>query len=295
MNEIFNDTTVYNISSLTIDEYKVVLEKLHSSILEIGIEIRRICKENNIKYFIIGGSLLGAIRHKGFIPWDDDMDIGMIREDYEKFILVCKDQLNEKFTILTTDIENYGLPFAKIQLKNTLFLEKDAPVYKEGNGIFVDVFPVDKIPENSFLRKKHKIISGIIRYALLLKSEYIDPNKNVNFIKNVITIYCRIHTRESIIKKMQRIATKYNKSNSLIYYNTGSAYEYGREVFPSESITGQISEIEFEKEIFSCPNNPDIILKMLYGDYMKLPPEEKRYNRHGVQKICFNTAIMVRK
>lgn len=275
---------------LSLDEYKELLSVLHKHILKIAVEIKRICDENNLQYFLVGGSLLGAIRHQGFIPWDDDMDIGLFRDDYEKFLRLCRTELGPEFHLVSTqDEEHYGLPFAKILLKNTVFLEKGAPNYSCGNGIYVDVFPVDKIPDSVYERKMHNAESAFFRYALLKKNGYRDSNPQMTMKKRVVITYANAVSREHLIKRMDQVATHFNKRDTQYYYNTGSAYKYGKEVFPVESLTGELPEYLFEAVLFKGPKEPEKILEMLYGDYMSLPPEDKRYNRHGIVAIDFDS------
>ena len=120
------------------------LRKLQLLQLDIAKAIKELCESNGIPYFLIGGTLLGAIRHKGFIPWDDDFDVGMLREDYERFIKIAEEKLDKKkFFLETWDTEKgYGFPFAKVKLNGTKYPERNAPKSVH-QGIFVDVFPID--------------------------------------------------------------------------------------------------------------------------------------------------------
>ena len=272
---------------LTHKEYDNVLKQLHSMLLNVALEIKRICDENNISYFLIGGSLLGAVRHQGFIPWDDDMDIGFLREDYEKFLILCNTELNEKYELITTKKPNYGLPFSKIQIKDTLFKEKGAPECNSENGIYVDIFPVDRYPDTFFDRKIHGIQVLLLRYALLKKCDYQAVKNGIDLKKVIGNTYTAIHSKEYIVKKIHSVATKYNDKNTKFFYTTGSAYPYGKEIFPQKCFEGQLEEVLFEGIMFKCPHFKEQILEHMYGDYMKLPPQEKRYNRHGVIAIDF--------
>ena len=132
------------------------LEKLHSLELDIAVTVKEICERHHIRYFLLAGSVLGAIRHKGFIPWDEDMDIGMLRDDYEQFLTACRDELDDnKYFLQTEDTDAaYALPFAKIRLNNTRIIEgfsKGVPCHQ---GIFVDIFPFDSVPDDPKLQKK---------------------------------------------------------------------------------------------------------------------------------------------
>ena len=130
--------------------------KLHQCLLMIAKEIKRICDKNGIKYFLIGGSLLGAVRHNGFIPWDDDMDFGMLRADYDRFISVCENDLKDEFLLCSINTEeNYNRAFAKVRLKGTFFPDQ-GQANGINSGIFVDVFPIDVMPPTVF-KQMHQL------------------------------------------------------------------------------------------------------------------------------------------
>ena len=128
---------------------KEILDKLHITHIKILDEIVRICDENKLNYFLIGGTLLGAVRHKGFIPWDDDLDIAMPRKDYDKFLNIAKKQINNNY-ILEYNKTNrkYWLPFAKVRLKNTLYVENTIKNYETNKEIWVDIFPIDNVKKD---------------------------------------------------------------------------------------------------------------------------------------------------
>lgn len=127
------------------------LRKLQLVELEIANEIKRVCVENNIKYFLESGTLLGAVRHGGFIPWDDDMDIGMMRDEYEKFLKIAPEKLSSEFILQTWKNEkDYSLTFAKVRKLDTIFLEYEFKDSSMHNGIWVDIFPYDSVPEKKY-------------------------------------------------------------------------------------------------------------------------------------------------
>ena len=133
--------------------YKVyddkTLKKLHKVEIEILDEIVRICKKHNIKYSLFAGTMLGAVRHAGFIPWDDDIDVGMLRSDYEKFIKIAHEELDSKFSLDCFEYnKKYHLGFAKIKKNGTIFDEEASHHMDNHKGIFVDVFPVDNVYDN---------------------------------------------------------------------------------------------------------------------------------------------------
>ncbi|MBQ8110813.1 MAG: LicD family protein [Clostridia bacterium] len=268
-------------------EYPAFLEALHGHLLVIAVEIRRICDAHGLVYCLVGGSLLGAVRHRGFIPWDDDMDIGLPREDYERFLRLCGTELGSAFELVTTRNGGYGLPFAKIMLKGTVFRERNAPQYDCGNGIYVDVFPLDRIPDGGLARKLYQLNTLFFRYALLKKCGYRDTNPRVTLWKRFVSVYARCHSKRFLAKKMDRSATAFNGRRTACYFNTGTAYPFGREVFAEESLAAPLPELPFEGIMFRVPRHADAVLRQLYGDYMVLPPEDQRYNRHGIVNVDF--------
>ena len=265
------------------------LPKLHNCQLIIAKEIKRICDENNIKYFIIAGTLLGAIRHGGFIPWDDDMDIGMLREDYEKFIKVAKAQLGEDFFLQTTETDvNYGLPFAKILLNETKLVEANAGSNAK-KGIFVDIFPFDVAPENEESAEAHNKKTYLYKRLLLAKLNYNVCGKK-DYVKRlvyfVLKIMAAFYSHDKLCAKLDIEITKYNTESSSKIVNIGGAYGYTKETIKAEWVRDTV-EIPFEDMTIAAPVDYIKYLESFYGDYMTPPPEDKRYNRHGVVELDF--------
>lgn len=171
------------------------LRELQLLQLEIAKELKRICDENDIDYFMIGGTLLGAVRHKGFIPWDDDMDFGMTVENYNKFIEIAPHKLDERFFLQTEDSDqNYHNIFAKIRMNNTHMIEKVTDKQIIHNGIFIDVFPYDLTTEKIVHSKCYMKRLKILAKMYLLKNGYnlnaitekkISRIVNLNFVRFV--------------------------------------------------------------------------------------------------------------
>lgn len=272
---------------------KEILRKVQLVQLEIAKEIKRICEEHNIKYFLDSGTLLGAVRHKGFIPWDDDLDIGMLRNDYEKFLKVASQQLKEKYFLQTynTD-EEYPLAFAKIRKKGTIYIEQVAEYSKVNNGIYIDIFPYDVFPTKKMQQIKQGFFIELYKRILLIKSNYFPwiAKKNIfsklkTFIFYLPIIFISLfYNKDQIKRKYSHVMTMYNDKKTCLLYEQSGASHYGKWVIPTECFDSFI-DLVFEDIKFPCPNNFDKYLRLVYGNYMQLPPLEERENRHNIIKI----------
>lgn len=267
------------------------LPKLHSCELLILKEVKRLCEENGIQYFIIAGTLLGAVRHKGFIPWDDDMDVGMLREDYEKFIKLAKTDLCSQFFLQTPETDSaYGLNFAKIQLKDTSLVEATA-ANNAVKGISIDIFPFDTVPESDKEKAKHNRRTYFLRRLFLAKQNYKVYGKKeyvkrlVYFVLKVISLF---YSREKLCKMLDFECERYNTVNKMPekIVNIGGAYGYEKETIRREWVDSTV-DLPFEDFTVAAPAGYIPYLEYFYGDYMTPPPEDKRYNRHSVINVDF--------
>lgn len=263
------------------------MEKLHSLEMKIALEIKRICEKNGIRYFLTAGSTLGAVRHGGFIPWDDDMDIGMMREDYEKFIDACKSDLGEAFFLQTWDTDpNYPLSFAKVRLNGTHFIETFSEEAFSHNGIFVDIFPFDSAPDSNFARKIQAGKYYICNRLMWIKKNYGTEMKKQSVGQAIKYYLClcvsKLFRYESVKQYFKKAQKKYNGKNTEQIVTDGETYK--RESIPRKWVK-QLKLIEFEKEEFYTYKDVEEYLLYFYGDYTKFPPEEERVG-HSV-KIDF--------
>lgn len=265
------------------------LKEIHNTILEIAKEFKRVCDKHDIPYFLIGGTLIGAVRHKGFIPWDDDLDIGMLREDFEKFKKIALTELSDKYFLQTMETDDYySLPFAKLRKNGTLYVEGKSKKTKAHKGIFIDIFIFDNIPENSFRQKKQDILTSILYRLMLVKNNYepwddkgiVTKTKYIPF--RVLAFLC---PKELIKKIYIKEMTRYNKESTKEVVTYGG-FGYKNEKVNKSVLSTQI-EINFENIGFRCPKRYDYYLTKLYGDYMTLPPEDKRVSHHGIIKLDF--------
>ncbi len=255
------------------------LQRIQEIELEILDEIIRICEKNHIKYNLEGGSCLGAVRHDGMIPWDDDIDIAMLREEYNKFYEACKRDLDTSrflYQDFRTD-KSCGLIFTKIRRKDTILSESYCSHLKFHQGVWVDIFCYDSVPSDKKkrdrLRKKMKILQNlyIIRCGYNLPESapaYLQP------IYRVVRFLVKIVPIDFLIGKMWLLMNQYKDSRGKYVFNYGGAYpEKG--LFKRELFEHTIDH-EFNGRRAKIVEDYPGYLKQLYNDYMKLPPENKR-------------------
>jgi len=270
---------------------KETLRRVQLTQLEILKEVKRVCQENDLTYWLTYGTLLGAIIHKGFIPWDDDLDIGMLRKDYEKFLSIAQQKLGTEYVLQTWETDRYyQLPFAKVRKKNTIYTEFQFRESRAINGIYIDIFPYDYYG-NDFWQG---IILKFIKLMMLSKCgirswkelEHFNLKK---YITHIPTRFMYIFfSRKKLISDYKRIAIKYNDTKCTSFFSQGFDNYNNTSVIPC-SILEKFCEVPFEDEVFSVPLEYDEFLKINYGNYMKLPPKNKRENRHEIIEVNFNT------
>lgn len=249
----------------------MILRKAQNIMVEMLCEIDRICKKHNIEYYISDGTLLGAIRHKGFIPWDDDLDISMTRENYNKFQKVAIKEISKDYFVQTVETEKVyainGCPM-KIRHLHSLFKEVARSNVKYNEGIFIDVFPMDRIPSNKKLLNFQKKLGLFFLKLKEINDEDSKLKKTVKvFFKPIsYSIFQKI-LRKTLWINEKYGTDKYTYGVDTYFYNDFSYDE--KDLFP-------LQKIEFEGHEFLAPGNPKKILTTLYGDYMKLPPLEQR-------------------
>ena len=248
--------------------YGEELKKIQLSMLR---RVRDVCDTNNLKFFLCGGTLLGAIRHKGFIPWDDDIDIYMPREDYRRFISIFNEysSSNYKFVCMENTHE-YCLPFGKVICTDTILLEtqvKSTP----GMGVYIDIFPLDGL--GNTLDEAKKIIKKCGYYRRLLGFAMSKKRK-------ATPINCAMFWgKEKLYLKYLEVSQKYSFSESKYVAFAGAFY--GEREILEHDIFGGFKLHPFEKELYPIPIGYDAYLKKLYGDYMVLPPKEKQVTHHS--------------
>lgn len=258
-----------------VDMDDIGLKYLQNKELQILKELKRICEKHNIEYFLIFGTLLGAVRHKGFIPWDDDIDVGMTYDDLVKFRNVCKTELKEPFFLQNCYTEpDAHLTFDKLRLSNTTLIARNMSNKDINHGIDIDIYPLYNIPDN-WIKRKIQYAASLL-YLLLEVGE--TPEKTGWVTRNSSKLILSIiggRLRERIKNKCHGLMRKYESircnNKALLFGNP----VYCKKIYPS-SCFEKCEKMQFEDDLFSVPQGYDLFLKRFYGDYMKLPPESER-------------------
>lgn len=264
------------------------LKKLQQIELKILKEFISICDKHSLDYYLYGGTNLGAIRHSGFIPWDDDIDVIMFRDDYNKFLKIISEREMGEFKLINSNVyEDYFLQHSKLTLKNTKFEEWWNKQVSYDVGIFIDIFCLDNVPNSPKKRDLHvktiRCINKAIAVATLKDIEYRrDISRNISkIIHQLLKI---IHLKPKHLQKISnKLLTKYKEDKcdfvcDICSLNYTQIYDKKDFIPPKK--------VKFEDIEANVPNNSDKILTQIYGDYMQMPPEDKRYN-HAPEKLDF--------
>ena len=262
------------------------LKKLQK--IELGIlkDFDKICEENNLDYFLCGGSLIGVVRHKGFIPWDDDIDVGMNRKDYDKFLKIADEKYSDKYTIVNNDHNKYfPLMNTRWGLNGTEYKTEDLKDIPGEFGIFLDIFCFDNIPDDEKLMRKQGtkawfygkllVLSGVKKPVLYQNGIKAKILKAIFFISHYILKIFHLTSRH-FYKKALKYALQYQDEETKRF-----AYMFDPERFTSieeKEMIYPTKRMLFEGIKVKVPHNTDAYLKRRYGDYMTLPPEDKRHN-----------------
>lgn len=267
------------------------LRKLHQLELDMMLEIDKICKENNLIYYLMGGTLIGAVRHKGFIPWDDDIDLGMPRPDYEKFLKIAPQAFSQEYGILTPyNSKKYKFTFTKVINKKMRLLYKNSRNENKWN-IWIDIFPLDSMPENRvhFLLRKYYLLYRRGMVMLSAFDDVVSQEKKKRPLYERLLMFAGKHidfsrilnTNKEIIK-FDKALKKYDFKKGPYMVNAMGLYKF-KTVF-ERAVYGKPTFLEFEGHMLRVPEQYDYFLKRLYGDYMKLPPENKR-DHHKIEFV----------
>ncbi len=248
--------------------------------LDILKTVRDFCISQKIEFYLSGGTLLGAVRHKGYIPWDDDIDIAMKRKDYDFFLATFNlSSYNYKYKVI--NVVNSKLipyPFAKVSFLNSKIIENINS--KFSCGINIDIFPIDFVPESLFFRNILLFRIKFIKSILIIKNTKITFRENRFKYIFIFLLRCFFFFTSSnlLSKRINRIASQSNKT--LSGYSGCLVWGYGVKEIVKSDIFNRIISLEFEGENFPSIALYDSWLKSLYGDYMNFPPIHKQVSHH---------------
>ena len=252
------------------------LEEHQKAMYRLLVAFDEVCRKLNIQYFLFAGTLLGAVRHKGFIPWDDDLDVLMLRQDYEQLLREAPAIFEKENLFLQQEhSEHFPMFFSKLRINGTTCLE---PYYPKDNmmhqGVYMDIFPCDNAYNSKIGRWLQFAASKVVIAKALDAEGYVTNSKLKKIVMRVSRCLPRV--------PFQRIVRGPKKQNEFVHSFLGGSSRIKRSVYPSEIFSESI-ELPFEGGSFRCPQRYDLLLETLYGDYMKIPaPEERKCKKHAV-------------
>ncbi len=264
-----------NNSLFHVSEKRKQVWEIEMQILDAFVSI---CKTKGLSYYLIGGSLLGAVRHNGFIPWDDDIDIGMPRKDYDKFVKIANELLPDPLFLQSNETETgfyYG--HAKIRNSQTTAIRKldwgSGSLFNQ--GIFIDIMPFDAIPNNCFIRKTHYYIISFLR-KLILRSCYYGgldkhtvKNKIFHFFTKIVSLFISPHTL-SILYDI--IVKAFENRNTAYVGQISTSYDYVKSR-RERTIYDELIDHQFEDRVYKIPKRYEEILNPAYGDWRTPKPQ----------------------
>jgi len=246
------------------------IRPLQLHILEILLAVDHVCKEHGLRYYLAAGTMLGAVRHQGFIPWDDDVDIAMPRKDYNQLMEHCKEWLPAPYEALFAENDDkYPGNFAKVIDSSTTLIERAHHSYV--GGVYIDVFPIDGMTSNPLMQHLH-----FWKYSFYKKIIYLlcrDPYKHGQGPSSWIPLLCqKLFTLKEMHQRLLHLQKKYSNRERQWVVD----HDFGMRGIMKKGIYGTPSEVVFEGHSLCGVAQPDRYLSRLYGDYMTIPPGEKQ-------------------
>jgi lipopolysaccharide cholinephosphotransferase len=250
------------------------LERLHAIMLSTLKAVDQVCRKHHLTYFLIDGTLLGAIRHGGFIPWDDDVDIAMPRQDFETFAAIAQRELGGDYFVQTPQTDpNYKLYYIPLKVRDnhSTLVEDYGQRYHQ--GVYVDVFPFDALSTDQRREMRQKrwihlldVAKGPLRKRGIPWQRFL--------ARTALQLCGRLIPNRAIVNYIERVKSQNREKPSCGRYTYG--FELPWEQVFEEAELFPTTEVSFEGERFCAPHDPQAVLRKLFGDYMQLPPEQQR-------------------
>ena len=270
------------------------LERLHQELYRTLAEVIRVCEVCKIPYFIQGGSAIGALYNKGIVPWDDDIDVGMTRENYERFLREAPAHLSSEYFLEWFGSEsNTPFYFAKVKRNNTLFVEEIWRHMDIHHGIFVDIFPYDRIPDNPLLEKLHRFSAKFWINCFMAKEVWLwkhcgrcqidAPLPKSRIGCAAIRLVVSLMSRKAIYKKMNRVLSRYNSWNT----ERVNIVRMPKDQIARADIENPV-DMEFGGMMVKAPRNIEVYLRHHYPNLRPVLPEEEQIN-HAPYRLKFDT------
>ncbi len=248
----------------------------HGVMLELLLQLDSVCRKHDIRYMLFAGSAIGAVRHGGFIPWDDDLDVIMLRDDYERFLEAAAAELDaSKYYVQAEFSKHWPMHFSKLRKNGTACIERYIPKDKESHrGIYIDIFPCDNLSDSPVVRRLQFLAAKAVIAKNLGKRGYITDS----ILKKVFIFFCRCVP----IKHLHSFACGINLGETgSVHTFFAASRKYEKNVYPREWFT-EIAMMPFEGGEYPVSAHYDALLTQLYGDYMSLPtPEERMCKVHA--------------
>lgn len=259
---------------------EISLEELKELQMDVLTAIDRFCSDNEITYSMAGGTLLGAVRHKGYIPWDDDIDIYLYRDDYNKLISTFPGVYDGHYKIASLERDKRWVrPYANAYDDRTVVIEESTE--KERIGVNIDIFPIDNVPDDEQEWRDYDIPRRRMQRFHALR--FVQYNKERSFIKNATVLLTRAVTcfisKRRMAMHLDKLAQKFDSQRTNYVFSNAQGIFVKRRFL--KKVFDQVIDIPFEDRFFKGFADYDEYLHNAYGDYMKLPPEEKRVPHHG--------------
>ena len=260
------------------------IKTLQNKILEIAKYLDIFCNEHGIVYYLMGGTALGAIRHKGFIPWDDDFDVFMTYDNYCKFLKCAKKYLdNDRFYLQEENTDEWPLFFSKLRMNGTTFIEEDTKNRKMHKGIYIDIMCLNNVSSNKFYAYMQYLAALSLTAQTLRKRGYQTRSIKKKLVMFIAGIFVKGFIKKGLIKFVR---SKNNKQTRMVGHFFGRA-RYKNTTFPKEYL-GKQRYVDFENTKLPVPEKVEEYLTLRYGDYMKMPDEATKAS-YPVHALVWDT------